>query len=500
MDTQARRIGLVLALGGLLIVVDTTVTVVALPAIVADLDSTLPTMQWVTTGYLLGVVTTTPVAGWAANRFGDRRVYVVALITFTAASVMAGFAWDAGSLIGLRVLQGLGGGLLNPVGMALGLRAVPRGSRGAMMSLLGIPLFIGPVLGPPLAGLLVDAASWRWIFWINLPVGLLALALCLRVLPPAETFRGRHDRVDWLGLAQVPGGAVLLVLGITTIAKAGSVTPGSLLAVLAGLVLLGWFVRHAFRTNHPLIEVRLLRHPPLAHGAAVLVLFGAGYFGSLSIGPVFVQGVRGDPAAIAGALGVPMGIAVGLTLQVATRLVDRTDPRRVVLAGTTIALLGGLALFAATSLDASYLILGAAGVVLGVGSGATLMPTMTAAMRDLEGADTANGTTLLQLLSQLAAGLGTALVASTLTLLVDARVPGLAAAGEGGLGGMQILGDATRATLRGDLAAAVGSTYIVPVGLFALAVLAAGRGLRSVSTQGHSERGLTEAATGSEPS
>jgi len=183
MDPRARSIGLVLALGGLLATIDMTVALVAVPAIVADLQSTLPAVQWVTTGYLLGVVGVIPAAGWAANRFGPRRVYVTGLVVFTLASVLAGLAWDATSLTAFRVLQGLGGGLLNPVGQAIGLRSVPQHQRGRLMSLLGLPVLIGPVLGPPLAGWLVDSAGWRWVFLINVPLAAVTVLLALTSTP-----------------------------------------------------------------------------------------------------------------------------------------------------------------------------------------------------------------------------------------------------------------------------------------------------------------------------
>ncbi|MEU5551078.1 DHA2 family efflux MFS transporter permease subunit [Micromonospora sp. NPDC047793] len=479
MDRRARVIGLVLALGGLMVTVDTTVTLVAVPAIVADLDSTLPAVQWVTSGYLLGVVAVTPLAGWAANRYGARRVYVTALVIFTVSSALAGLAWDAGSLTVFRILQGLGGGLLNPVGTAIGLRAVPREFRGRLMSLLGLPVVIGPVLGPPLAGWLVDAASWRWIFLLNVPIGAAAVLLCTRLLPPQPADPAPPARMDWTGLAQVSGGAVLLVLGCTLIGETGEMTIEVAAALGAGMSLLAAFVVRALRTDALLVDLRLLRHRPLAAGLAVLVCFGAAYFGAMSILPIYVQGVRGDPAALAGTITIPMALAVGVTLQIATRLVDRVRPARIVFTGVTLGLLGSIALLITTTSGASYPMIAAAAAVLGVGSGATLMPTMTVAVRDLEHEDTPRGTTLLALVQQMASAVGVALVATTLTVVVSARVPELATTDTGGLAAMLALDLSARAELEPQLAGAVGSSYAVAAVLMVLSALAAVVGLRT---------------------
>lgn len=219
----------------------------------------------------------------------------------------------------------------------------------------------------------------------------------------------------------------------------------------------------------------------------MLAGFGAAYFGAMSILPIFVQGVRGDPATLVGAITIPQALAVGVTLQVATRLVDRFPPRRIVLTGVTLGLLGSLALLAATTSDAPYPLIAAAAAVLGVGSGATLMPTMTVAVRDLEDDDTPRGTTLLVLVQQLAGAVGVAVIATTLTVLVSVRVPDLTAGGSSA-GGLA-LDPATRATLTPVLVAAVGTTYPVAAGLMALAALAAAIGLRPAATSQEGVRG-----------
>lgn len=478
MDTRARSIGLVLAFAGLLVIIDTTVTIVALPAIVTDLDTSLPRGAWMTTGYILGLITVIPLTGWLAGRFGDRRVYLAGLIVFTLASVAAGFSPTVETLIAFRVLQGLGGGLLNPLGIAIALRSVPKDHRGRIMSLVGLPILIGPAIGAPLTGLLIDLASWRWLFWINLPLGILAMLVCLRYLPASQR-SDNHGRVDWLGLVLITTGCVGLVLACTSIGEFGRISLGTGFTVVAGLVLLAWFARRSLRVPHPLVHVRLLARREIAAGAVIMLCFAGGYFGASAIIPAFVQGVRGDPVSIAGILAVPAGLAVGLTLQVATRLVDRIDPRRVIITGTATALTGALTLGVALSFDAPYLVIGALSILVGIGSGATLMPTTVAATSALDGPELPHATTVLTLFSQLGNALGTALTASTITLLIAARVDGLDTDGQGGLAAMVALNADDRARLADQLTTTIGLSYAIPVVLILTALIATAWGMRT---------------------
>ena len=473
--TDVRGLATVLVLGGLMVVLDTTITIVAIPRIVRDLGSTLPTVQWITSGYVLALVAILPTAAWAMRRFGTKRVYLVALAVFTLASALAGLAWSVGALIAFRALQGLGGGLLNPVGQAIALHAVPRGQRGRMMSLLGLPVVIGPVLGPPLSGLLVDTTSWRWIFIINVPIGIVAMALAALIIPARRT-PDPATRLDWTGLALLPTGAVLVVLALTFVGNTGQLSAPTAAVLVIGLALGAAFVVRSLGISQPLVDLRLLRSRTLSVGCATLFCFGAAYFGAISIPSVFVQGVRGDTAFLAGFLGIPQGLATGITLQVATRSVDRFDPRRIVVFGITTTLAGMVLLMAVISTNAPYPALIAAGTLLGLGSGATIMPTMTATLRDLSVAATPGGVSLMGLIQQLASSVGAAAVAALLTISLSTRVPEL---NGGGLGQMIALNGTARAALSTDLAAATGFAYLAPLMLIAVALLAAFLGLRS---------------------
>lgn len=461
----ARRAAAVLLLGGFMVVLDTTVTVVAVAALTADLDAPLSAVQWVTTSYTLAIVAVIPLSAWAVARLGARRTYLLALTVFLLGSALAAAAWDVGSLVAARVVQGLGGGLINPVGMAIALRTVAPTHRGAMMSLFGIPVLLAPLVGPVLGGWLIDTLSWRWIFLVNLPVGIAAV-LCRRWL---VTDAGRPGTpLDLVGLALLAPGGAALAYGLTVIGEAGRPTPGGVVPAVAGVLAVACFAARSLRTRAPLLRLRLLRDRALAAGLATVAPFGAAYFGGMLVLPLYWQVVRGESATFAGAVGIPQVLATGIAMQVATRLVDRTDPRRIVVAGIATALAGQVLLLVLLDATAPVAALMAAGAVTGLGVGSTLMPAMTGATRGLPHDDIPDGSTILAISQQLAVALGFAAVSALLTALVASRVPGV-----GGIGAAYELDAAARAAAAPDLAAAMQLTLALPAAVMAASLAVA---------------------------
>jgi EmrB/QacA subfamily drug resistance transporter len=179
----------VVVLGTIMSILDTTIVNVALDTLARDFGSSLSTIQWVTTGYLLALSIVIPLTGWAVCRFGAKRVWMASVFLFLLGSMLCGIAWSVGALIGFRVLQGIGGGMIMPVGQTILARAAGPQQMGRVMSIVGVPMLLGPVLGPVIGGLLVEYTTWRWIFYVNLPVGAVALVLAFRLLPCAEVDR-----------------------------------------------------------------------------------------------------------------------------------------------------------------------------------------------------------------------------------------------------------------------------------------------------------------------
>src|SRR5215475_11127766 len=213
-DPHVWRIAIVVILGAIMSVLDTTIVNVALQTLSRDLHTSLDGIQWVVTGYLLSLAAVIPVSGWAATRFGARRVYLISIVLFTLGSLLSGLAWSAGTLIGARVIQGLGGGMIMPVGQMILVRAAGPRNMARVMSAIGVPIILAPVFGPTLGGLLVEHIGWQSIFFVNVPVGIVAAFAALRLLPTDEVTPASAGKLDATGLGLVAGGLVLLTYGL----------------------------------------------------------------------------------------------------------------------------------------------------------------------------------------------------------------------------------------------------------------------------------------------
>src|SRR4051812_17255301 len=219
LDRRILTIASVVVLGAIMSILDTTVVNVALNTLARDFNTDLPTIQWVVTGYTLALATVIPVTGWAADRFGTKRLYMLSIGLFVAGSALSGLAWSAESLIGFRILQGLGGGMLMPCGMTILTRAAGPQRVGRVMAIIGVPMLLGPILGPILGGWLVDEISWRWIFFINLQIGIAALLASQQILVKDAPQPGH--KFDVLGMALLSPALALMIYGLAESASSG---------------------------------------------------------------------------------------------------------------------------------------------------------------------------------------------------------------------------------------------------------------------------------------
>jgi EmrB/QacA subfamily drug resistance transporter len=465
-DPRLKRLAVVVVLGTIMSILDTTIVNVAIATLARDFHSPLSTVQWVSTGYLLALATVIPLTGWAVERFGAKRMWIVSLALFLAGSALCGASWSVQSLIAFRVLQGIGGGMIMPIGQSILATAAGPQRMGRVMSLLGVPMLLGPVLGPVLGGLIVDTVSWRWIFYVNIPIGIVAIVLAVRMLPGHEP-TDSSTRLDVRGLLLLSPGLVLLVYGL---AQAGQGSPVSVfLPMVVGGAMTAGFVVHALRSKiTPLIEVVLFRNRSFAAAAATTFCFGASLFGGMLLLPLYYQVVRGESALSAGLLMAPQGIGAALVMPLAGKLTDRYGAGRIVPSGLLVAILGTVA-YTQLGAHTGYALLATSLFVRGVGFGFVMMPAMAAAYQTLSRHRVPRATTAINIVQRVGGSLGTALVAVVLEHQISVQVHGASA----GLSGVSGATTVERVRNAQPLSVAFGHTFWWVLGLTAVALVPA---------------------------
>jgi EmrB/QacA subfamily drug resistance transporter len=402
------RIAYVVVLGGVMSILDTTIVNVALRSLATDLDTTLDDIQWVATGYLLALAATIPLSGWLARRVGAKRLYLTSLLLFTAGSALCAVAWSSESLIGFRVLQGLGGGLTMPVGQMIMFKAAGPKNIGRLMAAMGVAMVLAPVFGPTLGGLLIEHAGWQWIFLINVPIGAVALTLAYRILPP-DTAEDA-GRFDWIGFFLVVVGVVGLTYGLAESGQTGSFGSTGVLAPIAiGAVSIIAFVLHALRVPRAILDVRLWSNPAFGAAGVTTLVLGATLFGGMILMPLYFQIVRGEDVVRTGLLLIPQGIGAAVAMRVSARLTERLGGGLTAMLGCTITLVATLP-FALIGAGTSYWLIGAAMVVRGFGIGTSIMPSWTAAFGVLRTDQINDATPQLTVLQRVGGSMGTALL------------------------------------------------------------------------------------------
>jgi EmrB/QacA subfamily drug resistance transporter len=413
LDRRTLVIAGVVILGAIMSILDATIVNVALDALSRDLRSPLATIQWVATGYLLALAAVIPLAGWFSERFGSKRVWLVSVALFGAGSALCGLADSAGELIAFRILQALGGGMIMPVSMSMLAQTAGPRRIGRVMSVVGVPMLLGPILGPVLGGLIVTGASWRWIFYVNLPIVVAALVLGRRLLP-RDIGRADAGPLDLIGAALLCPGMAGIVFGLSeTESHGGLARAVAFVPMLAGAALVALFARHALRSARPLLEVRLFRTRHFAAAAGTTFLIGAAIFGSMLLLPLYYQVARGQDALAAGLFMAPQGIGAALAMPISGRLVDRIGGGRVVVAGCMVLALATVPLVAVTA-HTSTLFLHGVLLVRGLGFGFAMMPAMAAAYSRLETSQVPRATSTLNALQRIGGSIGTALLAVVL--------------------------------------------------------------------------------------
>lgn len=392
-------------------ILDITIINVALPAIGKDFGVGPSELGTVAVGYLVSLAVFIPASGWLGDRFGSKKVFLTALAIFTGASALCGLAQSVDQLVLFRILQGVGGGLLTPVGMAMMFRAFPPEERVRASRVLMVPTAIAPALGPVLGGLLVDKVSWHWVFFINLPVGAVAFVFGLLFLKEhKEPGTGRFD---------LPG-FLLAGVGFASLMYALSEGPakgwGSSLIIgtgIAGVVLLGAMIWYELRAAEPILRLRLYRDRLFASTNTVSLLGSAGFLGLLYVYPLMCQQAFGWSALKTGLLTFPEAFGVMITSQIVSRIYPKIGPRRLMAVG----LVGIAAAAGMLSMTDSRTPPAAFAAILfftGVSLAFNMIPMQAAAFARTAPADSAAASTLFSTQRQLGSALGIALLSTVI--------------------------------------------------------------------------------------
>jgi EmrB/QacA subfamily drug resistance transporter len=396
-------------------ILDSTIVNVALPTLRNEFHTSTAVVSSVVTAYLVTLAVAMPAAAWLGDRYGSKRVLLGALALFTAASALCGLATSLPELIAFRALQGVAGGLSLPVGSAMLFRIYPTAERIRATRLLTAPTLVAPALGPVLGGLLVDELSWRWIFYVNLPIGLAALAFGWRYLPRASG-EAAPGSFDVPGFVLVGTGFPLAMYALANGPDAGWGAPRIYLSAAAAVVLLTAFVLVELRTSAPLLQLRLMANRAYRVANVVTVVGGAGFLGVLFLAPLFLQNGLGFTALHSGLSTFTEAIGGIAGIQVSSRLFRRVGPRPLMTGG-----LGSAAFFIAViALVGPSTASWAMPVLMlftGMSFGFAMAPSQATALASISMAQTAQATTLFSVTRQAGSAFGVALVATCLGLL-----------------------------------------------------------------------------------
>ena len=406
------KVGIVFLLGLFMELLDMTVVNVAIPTLQRDFNAQLAGIEWVITGYLLGLAVFIPVAGFLADRFGSKRVFMLALAVFSAASLGAGLAWSLDSLIVFRLLQGVGGGMLTPVGTAMVFRAFPRDRRAIASAFVAVPAALAPALGPVLGAYLVEYQTWHWIFLLNVPIGVLGLFLGWRWL--REDRVHPHHRFDGRGFLLSSVGFTLLLYGLSQAATHDWVSPEVAGPVIAGVLALAVLAFVELRAAEPMLDVRLFGIRSFVSANAAIAVAMAAMMSGLFLIPLFLQGPGGETVLESGLVTFAQAFGIIAGMPLAAKLHARVGSRPLVIGGLALALLSSW-LFTGITPDVDLMSVRIWMALRGLGMAMVFVAGQLALFGDVPHDRTARASSLFNVSRQVAASIGVAFTATVLS-------------------------------------------------------------------------------------
>jgi MFS transporter, DHA2 family, multidrug resistance protein len=402
-------------LGLTMAIIDTTIVNVAIDTIGGNLGATVDEVAWVATGYILATVVVMPLNGWLTALLGRKTFYAISLALFTVASLLCGTARSIWVLVFYRIVQGLGGGALQPTAQAIMFETFPPERRGAAMAIFGMAAMVGPAIGPTLGGWIVDNASWPLIFYINVPIGIVAFFMTLAFIPSPKYIAKPKGGIDWIGLGLLTAGLASLQFVLEQGERDDWFSSQTIVVLtLVSTATLVAFVVKTLRDRHPIVDLKVFKFRSFSVGSLLGVVMGFGLYGTALILPLFFQSLLGFTAFDTGLALMPGAFATALSMLIIGRILNRIDGRWSILFGTLLFawstwLLGGL------TVQAGYWEVFWPRLVQGFALGFLFVPLTTISLGDVPVPELAGATGLFTLVRQLGGSLGIAILTTMLT-------------------------------------------------------------------------------------
>ncbi|WP_368505859.1 MDR family MFS transporter [Alkalihalophilus sp. As8PL] len=391
-------------LGSFTMILNNSMLNPAIPKLMEVFDSDAVSTGWVITIFMVTMGMTVPVTGYLGDRFGKKKLYCIGLAIFVLGSVLGSFSWNLSSLIIFRGLQGIGGGIMMPLSMALIFEAFPRNERGMATGVWGIAAMMAPTIGPTVGGILLETTSWHYLFWCNVPIGLLGLWFAFKYLPMTASNKKVH--FDLWGFVTVTAGvgAILLALGRMS-ELAHLLMPLNIGLVFSGVILLLSFIEIEKRVDQPLLDLSLFRVPAYTYSVIIAGTTSISLFAGIFLIPLLIQQVYGLSAIMTGLIFLPSALLTGLFMTIGGRILDRKGAGGIVTTGLLILSIGTFALGFLT-LETSLLFIFTMMAIRGVGTGFSTMPATTTGMNAIPDRLISRGSAMNNVMRQMSSALG----------------------------------------------------------------------------------------------
>lgn len=416
-------IGIVLVLGAIAPMLDTTMVNIAINDFAKDFHASLDIIQWVVTGYVLATGIAVPFSGWLVNRFNGKNIYIVAQLLFLVGSILSGLSWNVESLITFRLIQGFSAGLIIPLLTTLGVQAAGQNNLGKLMATIGLPIVLGPVLGPVIGGFLVEYLSWRSIFFVNVPVVLIALFLIYKKLPsfPAAN---KQAKLDLVGILLLGGLSVSFIYGIT---KAATVTgfrnTNTIAFVGLGIAFTIAYIIYALtHSKKVILPLNLFRFKSFSASTCALFLAGIATNGPMLLLPLFFQNSRGDSIILAGLALIPQGVGLLIARPLIGKMIDKIGSKIVVIFAIVITFIGTLP-FLWISQSTGYWIIAIVLFIRGIGVGGITLPVMADAYTGLSKGQIPQASIATRIVQNIGGAFGSAVLATIVASRMNHVVP-----------------------------------------------------------------------------